>query len=59
MAIPVEIRQVERPKNTVERTTLENLKLKKNQQIGMEKQSKRFGMWRNSRLQIALKHLSQ
>ncbi len=47
----------ERPKNTVERT-LGKFKVKKNQQIGMEKQSKRFGMWRKE-IQISLKHLSQ
>nr|WP_307935691.1 hypothetical protein [Mycoplasmopsis bovis] len=50
MAIPVEIRQVERPKNTVVKNTLENLKLKKNQQIGMEKQFQKI--WQCGEIEI-------
>ncbi len=55
MAIPVEIRQVERPKNTVVKNYFGKFKVVKrtSKYVNGKVNSKRFGnCWRNSRLQI-------
>ncbi|QQH72484.1 hypothetical protein HYD50_00945 [Mycoplasmopsis bovis] len=57
MAIPVEIRQVERPKKQL-KEHFGKFKVKKNQQIWMKSNSKRFGIVGEIVDKIPLKHLS-